>query len=85
MAFFRAFPLVLLVGGAASAEDRPIELARLCPSEKPQVVADRDGGELKRLDRLPLAENYLTVLRREGGCTRPQRVRDYREQALRGR
>jgi hypothetical protein len=79
---------VLTVAGlasAATARDRPIELARLCADEQPQRVAGRDGAQLKRLDRLPKAEAYIAVLRRENGCTRPQRVQEYREQALRGR
>jgi hypothetical protein len=82
MACFRVLPLLLLAAAPAAAQERPIELARLCPNEAPQTVADRDGAELKRLDRLPPAENYLAVLRREGGCTRPQPVREYRRQVL---
>ncbi len=85
MAFVRILSLSLLTATPAVAQDRPIELARLCPSEKPQTVSDRDGAEVKRLDRLPPAENYLAVLRRENGCTRPQPVREYREQQLRRR
>jgi hypothetical protein len=82
---FRALPVILLAAVPALAEQRPIELAKLCPSEKPQTVAGRDGAELKRLDRLPPAENYLAVLRRENGCTRPQPVREYREHMRHGR
>lgn len=71
------------LASAAFAQDRPMELARLCPSERPQAVAGREGAALKRLDRLPPAEAYLAVLRREDGCTRPQPVREYRGQPLR--
>ena len=80
--------LVLAAAGlasAAAAQNRPIEFARLCPSERPEAVAGRDGAELKRLDRLPAAETYLAVLRRENGCTRPQLAREYRAQSLRHR
>lgn len=73
------------LASAAPAQERPIELARLCADERPQRVAGRDGADLKRLDRLPQAEAYLAVLRRENGCTRPQRVNEYRQQALRPR
>lgn len=73
------------LASAAAAQDRPIELARLCPSDRPQVVAGRDGARLERLDRLPPTEAYLAVLRREDGCTRPQPVREYRDQMLRRR
>lgn len=84
MAFFRIM-MLLLTAAPAVEEETPIELARLCPKEAPQTVAGRDGDGLRRLDRLPAAEAYLAVLRREDGCTRPQLVRDYREQALRHR
>jgi poly(3-hydroxybutyrate) depolymerase len=74
-----------VAASAAAAQDRPMDLARLCPSEQPQNVAGRGGPGLLRLDRLPPAEAYLAVLRRENGCTRPQLVREFQSQTLRRR
>lgn len=54
----------------------PAQPAQICKTDRPQDVA---GGtaELKRLDRLPPAETYLTVLRREDGCVTPVRAREW--------
>lgn len=81
VAFFRTLPL-LMFAAPALAQTSPVDLARLCPREAPQRVGAREGAEIKRLDRLPPGEQYLAVLRREDGCTRPQLVREYRDLVL---
>lgn len=61
----------LLMLAAAAAQPAPI-----CKSDQPQPAAGATA-ELKRLDRLPPAETYLAMLRRENGCVTPVRAREW--------
>ncbi len=53
----------------------------ICGQTKPTPVDVSEQARPKRLDKLPPAEAYLTVMRTENGCIRPVKVRE--ERALR--
>lgn len=46
-----------------------------CPATGPQMVEGKGRAGLQRLDKLPPANEQLTVLRTEGGCQKPVIVR----------
>ncbi len=46
-----------------------------CPATGPQMVEAKGHAGFQRLDKLPPANEQLTVLRTEGGCEKPVIVR----------
>jgi hypothetical protein len=50
----------------------------ICGQPKPTQVDVSEKAKLRRLDKLPPAEGYLTVLRSENGCIRPVKVSEER-------
>ena len=68
---FLAFTLAAV--GAQTPATLPI-----CRDARPRPVDSTEGARLRRLDKLPRAEAYLTVLRTENGCIRPVKVSEER-------
>jgi hypothetical protein len=65
--------LAFLPAAALAAADKPAEKPA-CVKKGPTTVSNAPAG-MKRLDQLPAANEYLTVLRTEDGCTKPVIVR----------
>lgn len=68
--------LILALSAAATAPN-PGALP-ICGQTKPTPVQVSERARLKRLDKLPPAEAYLTVMRTENGCIRPVKAREER-------
>jgi hypothetical protein len=66
---------------SAAALTQSLAALPICRQAKPTPVESSDRARLKRLDKLPPAEAYLTVMRTENGCIRPVKARE--ERALR--
>jgi len=68
---------LMAIALAAAATQGPA-LQPICGRPKPTQVDVSEKAKLKRLDTLPPAEAYLTVLRTEGGCIHPVKVSEER-------
>ena len=62
--------IVLAISAAATLGPAPAATS-ICGQPRPTPAEVSERARLKRLDRLPPAEAYLTVLRTENGCIRP--------------
>jgi hypothetical protein len=69
--------LVAIALSAAAVAQNPRALP-ICGQAKPTQVDVSERAKLKRLDQLPPAEGYLTVMRSENGCIRPVKVSEER-------
>ena len=69
--------LVAIALAAAVTAQNPRALP-ICGQPKPSQVDVSEKAKLKRLDKLPPAEAYLTVMRTENGCIRPVKVSEER-------
>ncbi|MFD1611330.1 hypothetical protein ACFSCW_05890 [Sphingomonas tabacisoli] len=69
--------LILAPLSAAALAQAPGPLP-ICGQAKPTPAEASENAKLKRLDKLPQAEAYLTVMRTENGCIRPAKVREER-------
>jgi len=69
--------LIAIALSAAALAQSPNALP-ICGQAKPTLTDVSEGAKLKRLDKLPPAEAYLTVMRTENGCIRPVKVSEER-------
>ena len=69
--------LIAIALSAAAMAQAPHALP-ICGQDKPTPVDVSEKAKLKRLDKLPPAEGYLTVMRTENGCIRPVKVSEER-------
>lgn len=69
--------LIAIALSAAAMAQSPRALP-ICEQRKPTPVDVSEKAKLKRLDKLPPAEGYLTVMRTENGCIRPVKVSEER-------
>lgn len=62
---------------AAAAAQNPV-IPPICQDVRPRAVDAPGDARPRRLDTLPPAEAYLTVMRTENGCMRPVKVSEER-------
>jgi hypothetical protein len=65
--------LVAIALSAAALAQNPAPLP-ICRDMRPRSVGSANDARPQRLDKLPPAETYLTVMRTENGCIRPAKV-----------
>jgi hypothetical protein len=58
---------------SASAPD--LHAQPVCKDAPPTLVTEGKAGRVQKLNELPNANHYLTVIRKEGGCSKPVIVR----------
>jgi hypothetical protein len=63
---------------ALAAATQPSMAPPICRDARPRPVDVAEAARLRRLDKLPLAEAYLAVMRTENGCIRPVKVSEER-------
>jgi hypothetical protein len=69
--------LIAITLAVAAMAQNPHALP-ICGQAKPTPVDVSERAKLKRLDKLPPAEGYLTVMRTENGCITPVKVSEER-------
>jgi len=69
--------LIAIALSAAAMAQTPHGLP-ICGQTKPTPTDVSEKAKPKRLDKLPPAEGYLTVMRTENGCIRPVKVSEER-------
>ena len=69
---------LIAIALSATAMAQSPQALPICGQAKPTPVDVSEKAKLKRLDKLPAAEAYLTVLRSEDGCIRPAKVSEER-------
>jgi hypothetical protein len=69
--------LIAIALSAAAMAQNPHALP-ICGQAKPTQVDVSEKAKPKRLDTLPPAVAYLTVMRTENGCIRPVKVSEER-------
>lgn len=68
----------MIVIALALAASHSASLPAICRDVKPYPVDAVQGAQLRRLDKLPKGEGYLTVMRTENGCIRPAKISEER-------
>jgi hypothetical protein len=69
---------LIAIALSAAALAQGAQALPICGQARPTPVDIAERAKLKRLDKMPPAEAYLTVLRTENGCVRPVKVSEER-------
>ena len=69
---------VITLALAAAAATQTSAMLPICGRPLPQPADMAGSAKLRRLDKLPPANAYLTVMRTENGCIRPVLVSEER-------
>lgn len=77
--------LLSLILAATAPHDATARIAPICATPGQRQVDAPGKARPKRLDELPPAETYLTVLRESDGCITPVKAREERARVGGGR